>query len=224
MSVIFLENGDISSIFQPTGIFPRSRDSLKIRYSGSAIITCSSFSTLGAAPSGHGDLFGFILDSLFVTSPGVNFMSINSLSVLLVNVSAHILHHPVRSSVLLVGVVDGWWFCQRVVGLSLNFISYSLVIRHFLIGNIIGAAFLKTLIYCQWQRNATCGCQHLYVCNFIYCSNTTYMIHHTMSWLPRVNLQKINGKKELFEFANKKELHRAEFITIKINFITTYIF
>ena len=43
------------------------------------------------------------------------------------------------------------------------------------------------------------------------------MIHHTMSWLPRVNLQKINGKKELFEFANKKKLHHAEFITIKIN-------
>jgi len=28
---------------------------------------------------------------------------------------------------------------------------------------------------------------------------------------------KINGKKELFELANKKELHHAEFITIKIN-------
>jgi len=79
--------GDTIPIFQPTGIFPMSTDCLKIRYSGSAMIYCSSFTTLGAAPSGPGDLFGFILDSFFATSPGVNVMSINSLSVRLVNVS-----------------------------------------------------------------------------------------------------------------------------------------
>ena len=66
---------------------PRSRDSLKIRYSGSAIITCSSFSTLGAAPSGQGDLFGFILDCFCAISPGIICISIDSLSVRLVNVS-----------------------------------------------------------------------------------------------------------------------------------------
>ena len=87
MSVTFLEYWGHKPYLPSNCIFPRRRDCLKIRYSGSAIIICSSFSTLGAAPSGHGDLFGFILDSFFATSPGVNFMSINSLSVRLVNVS-----------------------------------------------------------------------------------------------------------------------------------------
>ena len=62
----FLKMGDISPIFQPTGIFPRSRDWLKIWYSGSVIIYCIFFSTLGAAPSGPGNLFGLILDSFLL--------------------------------------------------------------------------------------------------------------------------------------------------------------
>ena len=83
----FLKMGDNSPIFQPTGIFPRPRDYLKIRYSHPAIICCSSFDTLGEAPSGHGDLFGFILYSVFATFSVVICMSITSQSVWFVNAS-----------------------------------------------------------------------------------------------------------------------------------------
>ena len=86
VSVTFLKNGGQLPHLPANWYFPQVKR-LKIRYSGSAIISCSSFSTLGAVPLGPVDLFGFILDSFFCYISWCNFISINSPSVRLVNVS-----------------------------------------------------------------------------------------------------------------------------------------
>ena len=58
-----------------------SRDCLYMLYKGPDVSLCSSLSTLGAAPSGPVDLFGFSLRSFFSISSCVNLMSDNAISV-----------------------------------------------------------------------------------------------------------------------------------------------
>jgi len=77
---------DANPTFQPSGKFPSSVDQIIIRYSGSAMIYCSSFNTLAADILDPGDSW-IHLAELFGYISSVHRMSTSLVCVRLLNLS-----------------------------------------------------------------------------------------------------------------------------------------